>query len=48
MHKAKADFDRIDLAMRPKIPEAEACSQSQAAALSVAGPGEKSVLHVHK
>jgi len=46
--KAQSDYDRIEMMPRPKIAESEACIQSQAAALSVADPGERSQLHFHK
>ncbi|MEO8591788.1 MAG: hypothetical protein ABI759_00565 [Candidatus Solibacter sp.] len=46
--KAQSDFDRVDLAARPKLAEAQACIQSQAAAISVADPGEKALLHFHQ
>ena len=46
--KAQTDFDRVELTPRPRIPEAEACVQSQAAALSVSSPEERSLLSYRK
>lgn len=46
--KAQTDFDRVELAARPPIPDAEACIQSQAAALSVSLPEERSLLFYRK
>jgi tetratricopeptide (TPR) repeat protein len=46
--KAQTDFDRVELAPRPRIPDAERCMQSQAAALSVSSPEERSLLSYRK
>jgi tetratricopeptide (TPR) repeat protein len=43
--KAQSDFERVAGASRPRIPEAEACMQSQAAALAVSPPEERSLLY---
>ena len=44
--KAQSDFDGVELAPRPRIPDAEGCIQSQAAALSsVSSPEERSLLY---
>jgi tetratricopeptide (TPR) repeat protein len=42
---AQSDFDRVASASRPRIPDAEACMQSQAAALAVSPPEERSLLY---
>jgi len=46
--KAQSDFDRVQMSARPKIPEAETCVQSQAAALAVGAPQELSLLQYRK
>ena len=46
--KAQSDFERVELSPRPRIPDAEACIQSQAAALSVSSPEERSLLSYRK
>jgi tetratricopeptide (TPR) repeat protein len=46
--KAQSDFDRVELVARPRIADAEACVQSQAAALAVSLPEERSLLHFRK
>ena len=46
--RAQSDFDRVELSPRPRIPEAEGCIQSQAAALSVSLPEERSLLSYRK
>ena len=38
----------MELAPRPRIPDTEACMQSQAAALSVSPPEERSLLFYRK
>jgi tetratricopeptide (TPR) repeat protein len=43
--KAQSDFERVASALRPRLPDAEACMQSQAAALAVSAPEERSLLH---
>jgi hypothetical protein len=48
MLKAQSDFDRVELALRPRIPETDACVQSQAAALSVSPPTERALLLYRK
>ena len=46
--KGQSDFDRVELVARPRIADAEACVQSQAAALAVSLPDERSLLHFRK
>jgi tetratricopeptide (TPR) repeat protein len=46
--KAQSDFDRVELVARPRIADSEACIQSQAAALAVSLPEERSLLHFRK
>jgi tetratricopeptide (TPR) repeat protein len=46
--KAQSDFERVELAPRPRIPDAAACAQSQAAALAVSPPEERSLLYYRK
>ena len=46
--KAQTDFERVELAPRPRIPDAEACSQSHAAALSVSLPEDQPLLRYRK
>src|SRR5260370_1869761 len=46
--KAQSDFDRVELVARPGIADAEACVQSQAAALALSLPEERSLLHFRK
>jgi tetratricopeptide (TPR) repeat protein len=46
--KAQTDFDRVELVARPRIAESEVCVQSQAAALAVSLPEERSLLHFRK
>src|SRR5258708_25438749 len=46
--KAQSDFDRVELVARPGIADAEACGQSQAAALALSLPEERSLLHFRK
>jgi hypothetical protein len=46
--KAQTDFARVELAPRPGIPETQACIQSQAAALAVSPPEERSLLYFRK
>jgi tetratricopeptide (TPR) repeat protein len=46
--KAQSDFDRVELVARPRIADSEACVQSQAAALAVSLPEERSLLHFRK
>ncbi|MEO8373086.1 MAG: hypothetical protein ABI806_28125 [Candidatus Solibacter sp.] len=48
MLKAQSDFDRVEMAVRPRIPETDACVQSQAAALSVSAPTERALLLYRK
>jgi tetratricopeptide (TPR) repeat protein len=43
--KAQSDFERVELTPRPRIPDAETCLQSQAAALAVSPPEERSLLY---
>jgi tetratricopeptide (TPR) repeat protein len=43
--KAQSDFERVASALRPRIPDAEACRQSQAAALAVSPPEDRSRLY---
>jgi tetratricopeptide (TPR) repeat protein len=46
--KAQSDFERVEMAPRPRIPDAAACGQSQAAALAVSPPEERSLLYYRK
>jgi tetratricopeptide (TPR) repeat protein len=46
--KAQSDFERVELAARPRIPDAEGCIQSQAASLAVSSPEERSLLFYRK
>ena len=46
--KAQSDFARVETAQRPRIPDAEICVQSQAAALAVSLPEERSLLYYRK
>jgi len=46
--RAQADFDRVQLAPVPRLEDASACQQSQAALLPVAAREEVSTLHYHK
>jgi tetratricopeptide (TPR) repeat protein len=46
--KAQSDFERVELVARPRIPDAQACIQSQAAALSVSSLEERSLLSYRK
>jgi hypothetical protein len=46
--KAQSDFDRVELSPRPRIPEAEGCIQSQAAALAVSRPKNAPCFHTGK
>ena len=46
--KAQSDFDRVELVARPRIADSEACVQSQAAALAVSLPEERSLLYFRK
>jgi tetratricopeptide (TPR) repeat protein len=46
--KAQSDFDRVELVARPRIADAEACVQSQAAALAVSLPEERALLYFRK
>jgi tetratricopeptide (TPR) repeat protein len=48
VRKAQSDFELVEQASRPRIPDAEACLQSQAAALAVSPPEEFSQLHYRK
>jgi tetratricopeptide (TPR) repeat protein len=43
--KAQSDFERVASALRPRIPDAEVCRQSQVAALAVIQPEERSLLY---
>jgi tetratricopeptide (TPR) repeat protein len=43
--KAQTDFERVASALRPRIPDAEVCVQSQVAALAVSPPEEQSLLY---
>src|ERR1039457_6033426 len=43
--KAQSDFERVDLVPRPRIADAAECMQSQAAALAVSPPEERSLLY---
>ncbi len=46
--KAQADFARVETALRPRIPDADVCMQSQAAALAVGPPEELALLDYRK
>ena len=46
--KAQSDFERVESVSRPRIPDAEVCMQSQAAALAVSPPEERSLLYYRK
>ena len=46
--KAQSDFARVESAPRPRIPDAEDCMQSQAAALAVSPPEERPLLYYRK
>jgi tetratricopeptide (TPR) repeat protein len=46
--KAQGDFERVQQARRPGIPDTEACLQSQAAALAVSPPEDRSQLYYRK
>ena len=46
--QAQSDFDLVAISPRPRIPAAEACIQSQAAALAVSSPEEGSLLYYRK
>ncbi len=46
--KAQSDFERVELVPRPRIADAEACVQSQAAALAVSPLEERWLLHYRK
>src|SRR5437867_9942020 len=46
--KAQADFERVELAAIPSLPDTQACAQSQAAVLSVAAPEDLATLHYRK
>jgi tetratricopeptide (TPR) repeat protein len=46
--KAQSDFERVESVSRPRIPDAEVCMQSQAAALAVSLPEERSLLFYRK
>ena len=46
--KAQGDFERVQLAARPSLAEAETCQQSQAAVLTVTPPEEVAQLHFRK
>ncbi len=43
--KAQSDFERVASELRPRIPDAEACMQSQAAALALSPPEDRSLLY---
>ena len=43
--KAQSDFERVASALRPRIPDAEVCVQSQVAALAVSPPEEQALLY---
>ncbi len=43
--KAQSDYDRVASELRPRIPDAEVCMQSQVAALAVSPPEERSLLY---
>jgi len=46
--RAQSDFERVQMAPRPRIPATQACIQSQAAALAVSPPAERSLLYYRK
>jgi tetratricopeptide (TPR) repeat protein len=46
--KAQSDFGRVEMTARPRIPEAQTCVQSQAAALAVSLPEDRSLLYYRK
>ena len=46
--RAQSDFERVRMAPRPSIHAAQACVQSQAAALAVSPPSEQSLLYYRK
>ena len=46
--KAQSDFERVSAAPRPPIADSEACLQSQAAALALSPPEERSLLYYRK
>ena len=46
--KARLDFERVASTSRPRIPAADVCMQSQAAALAVSLPEERSLLYYRK
>ena len=46
--KAQSDFERVELAALPLLPESAACAQSQSAVISVALPEELAALHYRK
>jgi hypothetical protein len=46
--KAQSDFERVESALRARIPDAEVCMQSQSAALAVSSPEESSLLYYRK
>jgi hypothetical protein len=46
--KAQGDFDRVETAITPQLPDTVACIQSQAAVLPVATPEERSLILFHK
>ena len=46
--KAQSDFARVEMTTRPRIPEAQTCVQSQAAALAVGLPEDRSLLYYRK
>jgi tetratricopeptide (TPR) repeat protein len=46
--KAQSDFERVERSLRPRIPDTEVCIQSQAAALAVSPPEERSLLYYRK
>ncbi len=48
MLKAQSDFDRVESRVRPRLPEADSCVQSQAAALSVSPAAERALLLYRK
>ena len=46
--RAQAEFDRVTLAPSPRLDDAAACVQSQAAALAAAAPGDAALIHFRK
>jgi tetratricopeptide (TPR) repeat protein len=46
--RAQTDFDRAAMAAIPQLPDTSRCTQSQAALLSVARPGELALIHYRK